>query len=80
MPKEIAPYEEDILIYLVNTHDEYDIMQKTKKSLKKRPRRVRVVQYYIAICNKYKLKYKTLFLAAYYYDKYMEIAGSLSCE
>jgi hypothetical protein len=46
---------------------------KAKGILKKRIKRVKVVQYFIAICNKYKLKKKTLFLSTYYFDKYLDL-------
>jgi hypothetical protein len=74
--KAIQPYEENILKYIINCHNDYELLKKTKHSILKSVKRVKVVEFFNVMCTKYKLKKRTLFLSSYYYDRYQEIYGS----
>ena len=50
------------------------------KANKNNIKRVKVIEYMSDICKKHKLQKKTLFMAAYYFDKYCDLKGNMTSE
>lgn len=72
---ETAPYEEAIIDYIISTHDEQEFPGACRKKMKNvKNRRRFVVERIYKVYMAYRLRRKTLYLAVYYFDKFMRLA------
>lgn len=72
---EIAPYEEAIINYIISSHNEQEFPAAFRKKIKNTKNKRRyIVERIYKICKSYRLRRKTLYLAVYYFDKYIRLA------
>ena len=72
----LKPYEEKIIEHMVSSHEEYDLTRKSKGSVLKNAKRIKIMEYFNVMGLKYRLRKKTVYMSAYLYDKYMEKYGT----